>query len=63
VKVFYWTERSNFAPSQFIQVNTKTEGVYIIDEAGVTKGNIIEMLEEGHIEISPSTAFKMGLPT
>ena len=62
MKCFYWTAAWADQPSRFYQVDTEQNFVAEVAVIGVTKQAIVDMLDEGHVEISSATAYKMGLP-
>ncbi len=61
MKVFYWTASHADNAKQLYQVNTETHTV--LSSSGYNVDLIESMLEDGYIEISPDTAYKLGLPS
>ena len=63
MKVFYWTEPMAEYPRRFYQASD--DGSFAAEVPGHNVGpDIIRaMIDDGFIEISPDTAYKLGLPT
>jgi hypothetical protein len=63
MRVFYWTEPFADMPARFYQADSEENWAAEVSPQGVTKEAIVEMIDNGHIEISATTAYKLGLPT
>lgn len=63
MKVFYWTEPMADYARAFYQVNTDDNFTAQVPTNHVGPDMIKAMLEDGFVEISSSTAYKMGLPS
>ena len=65
MKVFWWTQPFADQPGNFWHAAFDT-GSGVVQEVlahNVGPEMIREMLEDGYVEISAATAFKMGLPS
>lgn len=63
MRVFYWTEPWGTTGRRFYQADSKDNFAAEVATHGVTKEAVIEMIDAGYQEISPTTAQILGLPT